>query len=243
MKQKTLLARAIAAALVLPMSAAFAQDSAPPAASTKNLETITVTGSRIRSVDVETAQPIFTLDRQAIQATGLTNVTDILARLPSVGTPDITPQDALSSGADVGGRYVNIRNLSAQRTLVLVNGRRWSTSLSGLTDISTIPVAIIERIDVLKDGASSIYGSDAIGGVVNIITRDRFDGSEVNAYYGQNQHGGGDGQQKNLDFTWGKTTENNSLVISGSYQDQKPMMARSRELTRYGLGPRHPDDM
>jgi iron complex outermembrane receptor protein len=137
MKQKTLLAAAITAALVLQTWSVFAQDTAPTQGSTntapaRQLDTVTVTGSRIRSVDVETAQPVFTLDREAIKATGLTNVDDILARMPSAGTPDITPQDTLSSGTDVGGRYVNIRNLGSSRTLVLVNGRRWSTSLSGL---------------------------------------------------------------------------------------------------------------
>jgi len=243
MKQKTLLATAIAAALLLQTWAIAAQDAPAPAADqskAKSLDTITVTGSRIRSVDVETSQPIFTMDRQAIQSTGLTNVNDILARMPSAGTPDITPQDTLASGTDVGGRYVNIRNLGSTRTLVLVNGRRWSTTLGGLTDLSTIPVSMIERIEVLKDGASSVYGSDAIGGVVNIITRDRFEGAEVNAYYGQNEKG--DGQQKNLDFTWGHNTEKNSLILGASYQDTKPMWNRDREETRYANSPRHIDD-
>jgi len=140
MKQKTLLATAIAAALLLQTWSIAAQDAAPAAdqSKAKSLDTVTVTGSRIRSVDVETSQPIFTMDRQAIQATGLTNVNDILARMPSAGTPDLTPQDTLASGTDVGGRYVNIRNLGSTRTLVLVNGRRWSTTLGGLTDAPLI---------------------------------------------------------------------------------------------------------
>ncbi|MDG2537151.1 TonB-dependent receptor [Dyella jiangningensis] len=240
MKQKTLLATAIAAALVLQTWSVAAQDAAPAQADqAKSLETVTVTGSRIRSVDVETSQPVFTMDRAAIQATGLTNVNDILARMPSAGTPDITPQDTLSSGADVGGRYVNIRNLGSQRTLVLVNGRRWSTSLSGLTDLSTIPVSMIDRIDVLKDGASSIYGSDAIGGVVNIITKEKFDGSEASVYYGQN--GKGDGETQNYDFTWGHTTEKNSIIIGASYQNTDPMWNSKRDETSYAQGPRHPN--
>ncbi|RDJ00192.1 TonB-dependent receptor [Dyella solisilvae] len=243
MKQKTLLATAIAAALVLQTWSVAAQDAAPAQAdqgSAKSLETVTVTGSRIRSVDVETSQPVFTMDRAAIQATGLTNVNDIIARMPSAGTPDITPQDTLSSGTDVGGRYVNIRNLGSNRTLVLVNGRRWSTSLSGLTDLSTIPVSMIERIDVLKDGASSIYGSDAIGGVVNIITKEKFDGAEANVYFGQN--GQGDGTTTNYDFTWGHSTEKNSLIIGASYQNTDPMWNRERDITSYANGPRHPND-
>lgn len=246
MKQKTMLATAIAAALMLHTLAVSAQDAAPPQADqpnaqkAKSLETVTVTGSHIRSVDVETSQPIYTMDRQAIKATGLTNVSDVLARMPSVGTPDITPQDTLQSGADVGGTYVNIRYLGSQRTLVLVNGHRWSTSLSGRTDLSTIPVSMIERIDVLKDGASSVYGSDAIGGVVNIITRDHYEGGEANVYFGEN--GQGDGQQKNADFTWGHSTKKNSFIISAAYQDLSPTWDERRDLTKYANGPRHPGD-
>ncbi|MFA6232296.1 MAG: TonB-dependent receptor [Rhodanobacter sp.] len=240
--QKTLLVTAIAAALILQTWSVAAQDADSPKStspSVKMLQTVIVTGSRIRSVDVETSQPVFTMDRAAIKATGLTNVNDILARMPSAGTPDITPQDTLSSGADVGGRYVNIRNLGSQRTLVLVNGRRWSTSLSGLTDLSTIPVSMIDRIDILKDGASSIYGSDAIGGVVNIITKQKFEGSETNVYFGQN--GRGDGNTENYDFTWGHSTEKNSIIIGASYQNTDPMWNRDRSETSYALGPRHPN--
>jgi iron complex outermembrane recepter protein len=244
MRQKTLIASAVTAALALFTGGASAQDvndssNAEPK-SAKSLEAVTVTGSHIRSVDVETSQPIFTMDRQAIKETGLTNLNDVLARLPSAGTPDITPQDTLLNGMDVGGRYVDIRYLGATRTLVLVNGHRWSSSLSGLTDLSTIPLGMVERIDVLKDGASSVYGSDAIAGVVNIITREKFEGAEANVYYGSNQQG--DGQQKNADFTWGHSTKKSSTIISASYQDESPMWDRSRDITRYTYGPRHPDD-
>lgn len=230
---------ALGACLVCPP--VLAQD-APPAATSRSemLDTITVTGSRIRGTDVETAQPIVALDRDAIRASGLTRVDDLLTLIPSVGTADITPQDTLTSGADTGGRYTNLRHLGSQRTLVLVNGRRWSTSLSGLTDLSTIPVSMIERIDVLKDGASSIYGSDAIGGVVNIITRDRFEGAEANVSYGDNSKG--DGTQKAGDFTWGRSTENSSIILGASYLDTAPMMASRRQLTAYPDGPRHPGD-
>jgi len=245
MKQKTLLATAVAAALMLPAWTAFAQDAtqggdATSPESAKKLETITVTGSRIRSVDVETAQPVFTMDRAQIQATGLTDVSDILQRMVSAGTPDITPQDTLSSGSDVGGRYTSIRYLGSQRTLVLVNGRRWSTSINGLTDLSTIPTSMIERIEVLKDGASSIYGSDAIGGVVNIITRDHYNGAEANVYYGQNQKG--DGQQQQYDITFGTSTDKSNTIFSASYQNTDAIWDRKRQETTYAYGPRHPTD-
>ena len=235
--KRTALVVALSACLL--STAAFADDATTAdATKTQNLETVTVTGSRIRSVDVETSQPVFTMDKEAIKATGLTNVNDVLARLPSAGTPDITNQNPLASGSDVGGSYVSLRNLGAERTLVLVNGRRWSTSINGLTDLSTIPVSIIDRIDVLKDGASSIYGSDAIGGVVNIITKQKFDGAEANVYFGEN--GKADGKQKNADFTWGHSTKDNSIILSATQQQTDPMMSSTRYLTRFADGPRHP---
>ncbi|MDO1530220.1 TonB-dependent receptor [Fulvimonas sp. R45] len=249
MKQKTLLATAIATALMLQAWAVSAQDASPaPAQGTdsstpskaKKLETITVTGSRIRSVDVETAQPIVSLSRKQIEATGLTNVSDVLQRVVSTGTPDITPQDTLSSGSSVGGTYTSLRNLGSDRTLVLVNGRRWSTDINGLTDLSTIPSSIIERIEILKDGASSIYGSDAIGGVVNIITRDHYNGAEANVYYGQNQKG--DGQQQAYDITFGTSTDKSNTIFTASYQNTDAIWNRKRDLTTYAYGPRHSQD-
>ncbi|NID15502.1 TonB-dependent receptor [Luteibacter yeojuensis] len=200
---------------------------------------VTVTGSRIRGTDVETAQPVFSMDRAAIRATGLTDLGDIVARMPSASTPEVTPQDTLSSSNDAGGRYANLRNLGAVRTLVLVNGRRWTTSLGGLTDLSTIPVSIVERIEVLKDGASSIYGSDAIGGVVNIVTTDRFEGASADVFYGVNGHG--DGAQKNGTFTWGRSTERASIILGAGYEDGDELRDSKRSLTRSGYGPRHPD--
>ncbi|WP_305884055.1 TonB-dependent receptor domain-containing protein [Luteibacter flocculans] len=230
---------ALAAALMAAMSGVVhAQEAASPAQMLAPVN-VTVTGSRIRGTDVETAQPVFTMDRQAIRATGLTNLGDIVARMPSAGTAEITPQDTLSSGTDAGGRYANLRQLGAVRTLVLVNGRRWTTSLGGLTDLSTIPVAIVERIEVLKDGASSIYGSDAIGGVINILTTDRFEGASADVLYGVNGHG--DGTQKNGSFTWGKSTERASLILGATYEDADALRDDKRALTRSPYGPRHPD--
>ncbi|MGP1667424.1 MAG: TonB-dependent receptor plug domain-containing protein, partial [Rhodanobacter sp.] len=245
MKQKTMLATAIAAALMLQVCAVSAQDA--PTSSTQEstdnvmrLQTVTVTGSRIRSVDVETAQPIVSLDRAQIKATGLTRVSDVLQHMVSTNSPDITPQDTLSAGPSVGGLYTSLRNLGSQRTLVLVNGRRWSTDINGLTDLSTIPVSIIERIEVLKDGASSIYGSDAIGGVVNIITRDHYEGAEANVYYGQNDKG--DGKQQGYDISFGTSSDKSNTVFTASYQNTGASWNDKRELTRYAYGPRHADE-
>ena len=236
--RRMVLATSLLAAL--PLATAKAQQTAPSSAEMLAPVNVTVTGSRIRGIDVETAQPVFTMDRQAIRATGLTSLGDIVARMPSASMPEVTPQDTLSSSNDAGGRYANLRNLGAVRTLVLVNGRRWTTSLGGLTDLSTIPVSIVERIEVLKDGASSIYGSDAIGGVVNIITTDRFEGASADVFYGVN--GKGDGAQKNGTFTWGKSGQRGSIILGASYEDGDALRDDKRSITRSAYGPRHADD-
>ncbi|WP_017164005.1 TonB-dependent receptor plug domain-containing protein, partial [Xanthomonas phaseoli] len=198
-----------------------------------NLDKIEVTGSRIRSVDVENSQPVLVLTRQDIEKQGLTSVADVLKRIPSNGA---TMNSTVNNGGD-GSATVSLRNLGASRTLVLVNGRRWVSGLSGSVDLNTIPSAIVERVEVLKDGASSIYGSDAIAGVVNIITRTNFDGAEVNAYVGQ--YGQGDGQRTSFDATVGATGERGNLVIGLSSVKEDAVMAGDQEISAepvYGAG-------
>lgn len=123
-----------------------------------------------------------------------------------------------------------MRNLGSPRTLVLVNGHRWLQTLDGNVDLTTIPAAIIDRVEVLKDGASTIYGSDAIAGVVNIITRDRMDGAEANLYWGQFQQG--DGTQKSADSTTGINNDKGSLIFSVGYLKGEAVSMGDRALTR-----------
>jgi iron complex outermembrane recepter protein len=241
--KRTALVTALAGCLLA--GSAFAQTApaatdAPDQAKTQNLETITVTGSRIRSVDVETAQPVFTLDRQEIQKQGFVSVGDILAHLTNAGAAGVNKSTVLVSNSYAGGSYVDLRSLGLARTLVLVDGRRWGTNTDGFTDLDTIPSSIIERVEVLKDGASAIYGSDAIAGVVNIITRQSFDGAEVNSYYGK--YGQGDGTNQQYDFTFGKTIDKLSLIGSGTYAKTSPVWARDRDFSAYPKGQYHPTD-
>ncbi|WP_434027497.1 TonB-dependent receptor plug domain-containing protein [[Pseudomonas] boreopolis] len=212
---------------------AFAQDSGSPT----NLDRIEVTGSRIRSVDVETAQPVFTVSSEDIQKSGLISVGDILQNLSISGTQTFSKAAVLTSNPEQGGQYVNLYNLGEQRTLVLVNGKRWTTSLAGFTDLSTIPSSLIERIEILKDGASAIYGSDAVAGVVNIILKKSFDGAEASVLYGQNSDG--DGTKTRYTLTMGATGERSSILLGASYSDEDPVWAKDRELTRYTYGPNH----
>ena len=204
-----------------------------------NLDRIEVTGSRIRQVDTETAQPVLSISRASIEKSGFKTVADVLQNIAAAGSPAISRSEPLSSGEAVGGFYIDLRNLGAERTLVLVDGKRLGASVSGLQDVSQIPSAIVERIDVLKDGASSIYGSDAIAGVINIITRKNFEGLEANAYVGQ--YGEGDGQKTSYDFVAGFTGDRGSITIGAEYSEEKEVWARDRWFSRYSRTTFHPE--
>ena len=193
---------------------------------TTNLDRISVTGSRIRQVDVETAQPVLTISRQDIQNQGFSSVADILQNISAAGSPSFSRASPLTSNQEAGGQYIDLRNLGPQRTLVLVNGKRLGISPDGFQDVSTIPTVVVERIDVLKDGASSIYGSDAMAGVINIITRKNFDGAEANFYTGQ--YGQGDGQKQTADFMIGFSGDRGSVTIGAEYHKEEEVWARNR---------------
>ena len=218
------------------ISSAYAQD-ASDSNKTTDLDRVQVTGSRIRGVDIETAQPVATITAQDIQKSGLISVGDILSNMPSAGAQNYSKAAVLTSGSDIGGQFVNIRNLGENRALVLVNGKRWETSTNGLTDLSTIPASMIDHIDILKDGASAIYGSDAISGVINIILKDHMDGAQASVYYGVNDRGDGGNTQYSLSF--GTSTDRSSILIGADYNKTDPVWARSREATAYTYGPNH----
>jgi iron complex outermembrane receptor protein len=201
---------------------------AQEATGTTNLDRISVTGSRIKSTDVETSQPVLSLTRADIEKQGVTSVADILQRVAANGA---ALNRTFNNGGD-GTSGISLRNLGSQRTLVLVNGRRWTTGITGSVDLNTIPTAMVERIDVLKDGASTIYGSDAIAGVVNIITKKDFDGAEANFYKGQ--YSAGDGEREAYDFTLGTTTDRASLTLGASYVKEQEVMAGDRKISAGG---------
>jgi iron complex outermembrane receptor protein len=204
---------------------AFAQEKD----AAKTLDRVEVTGSRIKRVDAETTQPIAIVTRADIEKTGLTNVFDILNNITSSDGSGLSTTTTQTNGSD-GSQQISLRGLGADRTLVLVDGKRWITDIDGTVDLSTIPVAIIERIDVLKDGASAIYGSDAIAGVVNIITRKNFEGAQFGTSYGQTTKG--DGAQNSADITVGAAGERSSAVLSVSYSEQKAIYAGDRLISR-----------
>ncbi|MCW4454575.1 TonB-dependent receptor [Flavobacterium sp. MXW15] len=227
------------AGIAIALTPAFA--SAQEAGGTTDLDRIEVTGSRIRGANMETQQPILTLSRENLEKQGFTSVADVLQNLTSAGSPAISRSEALASGENVGGYYIDIRNLGATRTLVLMNGKRLGATTGGYQDLSQIPMAAIERIEILKDGASAIYGSDAIAGVVNVITRKRFDGAEASVYVGQ--YGEGDGDTTQYSFTLGAEGERGGVTLSAEYSKQDPVWAKDRWYSKDGgLGPNSTSD-
>jgi iron complex outermembrane receptor protein len=227
------LATAIHLGLLLTLPGIAAAQAAPEEA--KTLDTVTVTGSRIKQTNIVTAQPVFVMDRQKIEATGARSVGDLLQQLSSSGkalnakfnSSGNFGYPADGGGIGAGSAQVDLRNLGAQRVLVLVDGIRWvnessASGVSGSADLNTIPLAIVERIEVLEDGASAIYGSDAIGGVVNIITRRNFNGVEIYANGGSFEEGG---DTKEAAITIGGSADRFSGVFSASYYEQDGISA------------------
>jgi len=168
-------------------AALHAQEPPIPVAPPESLEEIVVTGSRLQAPNEVSVHPITSVSATAIEQTGLTRVEDILNTLPMVFAD---MNSTVNNGAD-GTAAVDLRGLGAQRTLVLVDGLRLgpgSADGRNWSDINQIPAALIQRIDVLTGGASTVYGADAVAGVVNFIITTRFDGIKVDAGYHFNQH-------------------------------------------------------
>jgi iron complex outermembrane recepter protein len=200
---------------------------AAPSASGKRqvLEEITVTGSRIRRKDLTTPAPVAVITREQLTASGKVSIGDFLQSLPEQGNAINTNYD---NGGD-GSTRISLRSLGVQRTLVLLNGRRMvpgGTGADGSVDLNSIPAAAVERIEVLKDGASAVYGSDAIAGVVNIITRRNLDGTEVSGYAGTTARG--DGRVYDVSATTGTSGERGSILLSAGFTRQQPIFSGSR---------------
>lgn len=234
-------ALAIGATTVAGTGIALAQETTGAAGqNATTLDRVEVTGSRIRQVDVETAQPVTFVTREDIEKQGFQSVADILQNISATGTPPISRASPLSAGENAGGTFISLRNLGAPRTLILMNGRRLGVSTSGLADISKIPASAVERIEVLKDGASSVYGSDAIAGVINIITRSNFEGATASAYFGQ--YGEGDGAITRGDFVIGFTGERGSLTAAAEWREEDAVASADRPFSAFPRSDMHPTD-
>jgi len=182
----------------------------------KTLETVTVTGSRIRRVDVETASPVHTIDRAQIESSGKPTMGDLLQEIPAMAGAATNP--SVNNGGGDGASTVSLRGLGSARTLVLVNGYRFpgvAGATNSSTDVNSIPASLVERVEVLKDGASATYGSDAVGGVVNVILRKDFQGAELSANVGESDHN--DGFRTGFSALFGQTGEKGNIMAGLDY--------------------------
>ncbi|MFN7175552.1 MAG: TonB-dependent receptor [Thermaurantiacus sp.] len=225
------------AALVLAGSSTLALAQATAVAEGEADGDIIVTGSRIARTDALGVGPVTTLTSEDIQFAAPTSVGDLLQALPGVG---VSLNSNGTQGTSFGVSSINLRYLgsaegSGNRTLVLVDGKRWINAVGGrgfrdFVDLNTIPLGIVERIEVLKDGASAIYGADAIAGVVNIQTRRNLDGFEMNARAGITSRG--DNQNISGHVNWGRQWERSSLLLSVTFNDTQPQFTGDRSLTQ-----------
>ncbi|MCW4455628.1 TonB-dependent receptor [Flavobacterium sp. MXW15] len=166
------------------MSAAMAQDAGQTDSQATNLDTVTVTGSRIKSQTMTESAPVMEISAEEFKQFGATTVEDLVNQYPQV---DLNFDNFANNGS-YGHAYVSLRKLGPERTLTLVNGRRLPASRNEITDTSIIPAALIKRVDILTGGASAIYGADAVAGVVNFVLDDKFEGVSLNYGYSAYQH-------------------------------------------------------
>jgi iron complex outermembrane receptor protein len=220
---------------------AFAQSTEPQA---DDGAAIIVTGSRIRQNPLDQDKPIVTVDQQAIARTGLTSIADVLQRIPSAagglntkvnnagnigGPPDGT-------GVSSGSAEVDLRYLGAKRTLILVDGMRYvnGSAAGGIpasVDLNSIPQSMIERVEVLQSGASPLYGSDAVAGVVNIITKQSQKGLDFSAQFGTYEQG--DGETYDINASYGIQSERVSIVFGGNYVKQQAVSTADRSISQF----------
>ena len=256
MKRTDIALRAGAALTALAIAtSASAQSTLPPPdvaeapASTADEPTaggeIVITGSRIRRDPLAQDSPIVFVDQEDIAKTGLNSVTDVLQRLPSAGGGLNSkfnnsgnfgnPPDG--GGVGAGAAEVDLRYLGSKRTLVLVDGLRFVNAASasgvpGSVDLNAIPESMIERVEVLQDGASAIYGSDAIAGVVNIITKRRQKGLIATAQLGG--YNEGDGFSQNYQLSWGNGGDGpTQFVVGANFVKQKPISSGDRTISLF----------
>jgi iron complex outermembrane receptor protein len=221
---------------------AYAQDSQPG-----DVLRIEVTGTNIRRADAETAVPVQVITREDIERGGSATVAELMSKLSanllsfndqlSIGSQIVRPFQPLPRP---GQSTVNLRGIGDGSTLVLINGRRVANYAfdGGAVDVNSIPIAAIDRVEVLKDGASAIYGTDAIAGVVNFILRRDYTGAEVSAYGTATGQGGGNQYQANVTAGYGDLTRDRFNVFGTlNYQKDEALSAASRDFTRTGYRP------
>jgi iron complex outermembrane recepter protein len=237
-------AGAIPLALVLAMAPVLAQDTDSDDEESA-LEKVTVTGTHIRGIDVEGAQPLKIISREDIEASGADNLIDLFETLTVTGGGEGTfstrTAGALSTSSPVGSAGVSLRGLGTSSTLTLLNGRRvtvasFANRQESFVDINSIPLAAVDRVEILPSGASALYGADAVAGVVNIILRNDYRGLEVSASYGDSDASSNDSRY-NLNLIGGFGNDRMRGTVVLDWFKREPLFDRDRRETRMEIRP------
>jgi iron complex outermembrane receptor protein len=231
----------VSAALAIAFGGALAVAAVPGMAqqSEQKLERVEITGSAIKRVDAEGPVPVEVYTRKEIARTGATTVNELIRSIPSI---DIFDQGELASNSPSGSGTANIgmRGLDSSNVLVLLNGRRLpvnalydSSGAGAAFDVNTIPLSAVERVEILKDGGSAIYGADAVAGVFNIITKKDYQGIEIRAGYGTSSRSDGTEKQAGLVAGFGSLKDNRVNVLVGlDVFKRDPIFRKDRDISR-----------
>ncbi|MBV8125229.1 MAG: TonB-dependent receptor plug domain-containing protein, partial [Paucibacter sp.] len=227
---------ALMAGLAVSAGLSFAQSND---GDVQHVEKVVVTGSMIARTSAETAEAVTIIKAEALKDMGITTVEQALAQIAS-NQSGIVTASAVSSWGTGGGSFASLRGLGASKTLVLLDGQRLANNvvLGSAVDLNGIPFAAIDRIEVLREGASSVYGTDAIAGVINFITRKDYEGGQLNVNGLTSPHGGGGNQGG--DLTYGKgnlSSDGYNLLFSANYAKNSELKASQRSFAATGWNP------
>lgn len=200
-----------------------------------DVQKVEITGSSLKRVDAETALPVQVVTKAEIAKTGVTSTQDLLATISAISAAGSTTNAAGAGNSTGGLSSVSLRGIGAERTLVLVNGRRLAPFASGggtVVNVNAIPLAAIEKVEILKDGASGLYGSDAMAGVINFILTKNYEGIQLDGGYGTPTTSGG-GQNGHASIVAGFGNDTGiSGVVSASYEQDKVLFGRDRSYAK-----------
>jgi iron complex outermembrane recepter protein len=208
----------------------------------QKIDKIEVTGSNIKRIEGESALPVTVISRDEITRSGATTAAELLNTVSAIGAGGYSVAQGLGEAGRPGNTSVSLRGLGDTNTLILLNGRRLAnfafSVTGGATNLNQIPVSAIERVEVLKDGASAIYGTDAIGGVINFILRKDFQGIEINAYGTHTDNGGGNQRRYSALLGYGDPNKQRfNVLMNFDYQKDDELKASQRPFAATGIRP------
>ena len=236
MKMQTQKSSVLLPTILLALFSVASSAQRPSENAAAGVEEVTVTGSRIKRQDLDGVGPVTVLDAANIEARGVTSTETLLQSLSASAGFAGNQTGAYWTGAGWGTAQVNLRGLGISRTLVLVNGRRVVYGGSGANsavDLNIIPTSLVDRIEVLKDGASALYGADAVAGVVNIITKSNFEGLAFDSKYGQTSRS--DGEEMSGNVTLGIGGERGNMTMALSYVETQDVNMADRQSCGLGV--------